>query len=246
MKLATFVAILTMLFMLTHPLATLALLAVLLSALVACRTPLAGLWRMLEPLLLVFVLILTVTTVTTPSTGTGSTGVLGTFWGLRATLSGVWVGMAFVARIIVMVVATYAVAISTPVDDLLTVLSGLHAPAWLSILVTTALSFIPTMARRKDLIVEAQRARGAPIEHRRLVGQVVAFVPVMVPLIANGILMADNLAVALTNRGYGAARTVTTMRDLTFRRSDAGVLAGVVLALSGAVWLRYGLGWGVL
>ena len=246
-KLAAFVAIMAVLFMVTHPLGNLILLAVVLSALVASRTPLGGLWPMLQPLLLVFVLIVVVTTVTTTRFADGEHAqVLFTFWGLQATLGGLLVGLDFVVRIVIMVVATYAFAISTPVDDLLIVLSMAHAPAWLSILVTTALSFIPTMARRKDLIVEAQRARGARVDDAKTIGQVLAFVPTMVPLITNAILLADNLAIALTNRGYGAARTMTPMRDLTFRRSDALVLTAVILLLSAASWLRYGLGYGVV
>jgi energy-coupling factor transport system permease protein len=246
-KLATFVAIMTVLFVITHPLGNLALLVVLLAALAASRTPLGGLWSMLQPLLLVFVLILAVTTVsTTRFTNAGNALVLMTFWGLPATLGGLLMGLSFVVRIVVMVVATYAFAISTPVDDLLIVLSGLHAPAWLSILMTTALSFIPTMARRRDLIVEAQRARGTRVLDTGPLGQVTSNVAIMVPLVTNAILLADNLAVALTNRGYGAARTMTAMRDLSFRPSDAVVLAAVILLVSAAVWLRYGLGYGVV
>jgi hypothetical protein len=36
------------------------------------------------------------------------------------------------------------------------------------------------------------------------------------------------------------------MRDLSFRPSDAVVLAAVILLVSAAVWLRYGLGYGVV
>ncbi len=246
-KLATFVAIITALFVITHPVGNLILLAVLLSALVASQTPLGGLWSMLQPLLVVFVLIVAVTTVTsTRFTDPGNAAVLIGFWGVQATLGGLLIGLTFVIRIVVMVVATYAFSISTPVDDLLIVLSRAHAPAWLSILVTTALSFIPTMARRRDLIVEAQRSRGARVKDSGPVGQVVASTTIMVPLITNAILLADNLAIALTNRGYGAAGTMTSMRDLAFRRSDALVLVAVILLLSAAFWLRYGLGYGVV
>ena len=246
-KLATFAAIMTGLFVITHPLDHLFLLILLLAALVASRTPLGGVWSMLQPLLLVFVLIVVVTAVTaTRFTQADNARVLITFWGLRATLGGVLLGLAFVVRIVVMVVATYAFALTTSVDDLLIVLSRAHAPAWLSIIVATALSFIPTMARRKDRIVEAQRARGAGVEDAGVRGRVHAFVPIVIPLITNAILLADNLAVALTNRGYGAATTMTAMRDLTFRRTDALVLATVILLLSATIWLRYGLGLGVV
>ena len=246
-KLATFVAIMIVLFVLTHPLGNLIVLALLLSVLVASRTRLGGLWSMLQPLLLVFVLIVAATTFTSTRFTQGqNTRVLIAFWGLQATVGGVLVGLNFVVRIVVMVVATYAFATTTPVDDLLLVLSAARAPAWLSILVTTALSFIPTMVRRKGLILEAQRARGARLQGRGPVAQVSAFVPLMVPLITNAILMADNLATALTDRGYGATNAMTAMRDLTFGRSDARVLGAVILFLSGAIWLRYGLGYGVV
>lgn len=244
-KLVTLVVIMAALFMVTHPVGDLLLLTVLMSALAASRTPLGRLWPMLRPLLPVFVLIVAVTTVTTTRfSNVENARVLFTVWGLQATLGGVLVGLTFVVRIVVMVVATYAFAISTPVDDVLIVLSRAHAPASLSILVTTALSLIPTMVRRKDLIMEAQQARGARVRAAGPIGQVVAFGPVVIPMITNAILMADNLAIALTNRGYGAASTMTAMRDLTFRRSDALVLAAVILLLAGVLWLRYGLGYG--
>jgi len=145
-----------------------------------------------------------------------------------------------------MVLATYALTISTPIDDLLIVMSDLHFPSWLSILVTTAITFVPTLARKLDLIIDAQRARGARVTNKGPIGQVVAVVPIMVPLITNSILIADNLAVAMTNRGYGANDSMTAMRDLAFRRSDALVLGAVTAMLITIAWLRYGLGYGVV
>ena len=247
-KIAAFGSIMTALFMITHPVGNLIVLAVLLAALVASRTPLGGLGPMLQPLLLVFVLIVVVTTFTTstPFADGDNSRVLASAWGLQATLGGLLVGVNFVVRIIAMVMATHAFAISTPVDDVLIVLSKAHAPTWLSILVTTALSFIPTMVHRRDLIVEAQRARGVRIRGKGPVGQVVAFLPIMVPLITNAILMADNLAIALTNRGYGAAKSMTAMRDLRWRLTDVLVLLAVALLLLTGIWLRYSLRYGVL
>lgn len=58
------------------------LLALLLSALVASRTPLGGLWSMLQPLLLVFVLIVAVTMGTTTRFTQAQNIVLVGFWGL--------------------------------------------------------------------------------------------------------------------------------------------------------------------
>jgi energy-coupling factor transport system permease protein len=246
-KIAVFVAIMIALFLFTHPLGNLVLLALLVAALAAGRTPFHGLWAMLQPLLIVFVLIVAVTMFTSSQfTLAENAQVLFSLWGWPVTLGALLVGLNFVVRIVLMVVATYAFTISTPIDDLLLVMAKVHAPYWLAILVTTAISFIPTMVRKKDLIVEAQRARGARVKDSGPVGQIVAFVPIMVPLITNSILLADNLAIAMTNRGYGATNSMTAMRDLRFRPSDLLVLAVVLVILVGVIWVRLGLGYGVV
>ncbi len=246
-KIAVFVVIMVALFVFSHPLGNLALLAILLAALLAVRTPMGGLWAMLQPLLLVFVLIVAVTMFTSSQfTLPENARALFSLWGWPVTLGALLVGLNFVARILLMVVATYAFTVSTPIDDLLVVMSKVHAPYWLSILVTTALTFIPTMVHKKDLIVEAQRARGARVKDTGPVGQIVSFIPIMVPLITNSILLAENLAVAMTNRGYGATNSMTAMRDLTFRTVDMVVLSVAALTLVVVCWLRFSLGYGVV
>jgi len=246
-KIATFAATMIALFVITHPLGNLLLLAIVLAALFASRTPLGGLWAMLQPLLPMFVLIVAVTTVASNQFPLGRNAqVLFSLWGMHATLGGLLVGLNFVVRILLMVVATYAFTISTPIDDLISVMSKVHAPYWLSILVTTAIAFIPTMAHKRDLIIEAQRARGARVKDKGPVAQILAFVPIMVPLITNSILLADNLAIAMTNRGYGASNSMTVMRDLKLRPTDVLVIAAAGALLLAVVWLRYGFGQGVL
>lgn len=244
-KIAAFVAIMVALFVITHPVGNVLLLVLLVASLLLARTPFGGLWMMLQPLLVVFVLIVVVTMFTsTQFTKPEYARILFSVGALDATEGGLLVGLNFVARIVLMVVATYAFTISTPIDDLLAVMAKVHAPYWLAILVTTAISFIPTMSRKKDLIIEAQQARGARVKGSGPIGQIVSFVPIMVPLITNSILMADNLAIAMTNRGYGASRTMTEMTDLKLRPSDVVVLTATVAALASVLWVRFGLGYG--
>lgn len=246
-KLVCFVAIMVAVITLSHPLWTTALLAGLLAALAAAGTPLRGLRAVIEPLVPVLVLVVAVTLVTGGrSTAPDHVGVLITVGPMTATVAGLLVGLNLVARILVMVVATYAVTISTPVDDLLVVMATLRAPTWLSILVTTAISAIPTMARKKDLIIDAQRARGARVRNSGPIGRITAVIPLMVPLITGSILMAENLAIALTNRGYGARTSMTMLRELRLRRSDLVVLTLVLAVVAVLVWLRFARGYGRL
>jgi len=243
-KIASFVAVMVALFAITHPLGNGLLLLGMLLTLAAAGTPLRGLWAPLQPLLPLLLLIVAVTMVTSPRAEYSR--LLFAVGGVHATVGGLLVGLNLAMRILVMVVATYAFTISTPVDDLLAAMAQVHAPPWLSILVSTAISFIPTMTRVLDRIVEAQRARGARAGGRGPVGRVAALVPIMVPLITSSILLADNLAVAMTNRGYGARKSMTQLRDLSFRRSDLVVLAVVLVLLATILWLRYVRGYGVL
>lgn len=246
-KLICFAAVLVAAIVLSHPLWNAALLAVLLAALVLARTPLGGLRAVVEPLLPVLVLVVAVTLVTADRVAPADhPRVLFALGPVTATVGGLLVGLNLVARILVMVAATYAVTISTPVDDLLVVMATLRAPTWLSILVTTALSFIPTLARKKDLIIDAQRARGAHVRTSGPIGRLAALVPIMVPLMTGSVLMAENLAVALTNRGYGARTSMTMLRDLRLRRADLLVLTVVLVGVSVLVWVRFTRGWGRL
>lgn len=240
-KLVGLVAVLVAVFLLDHPLGTAGLAVALLGVVAGGGLPLRGVWTMLQPLLVVFVLIVAVTAFTgDPFAAPEGRQVLFSWWGMDATVGGLLLGLNFVARIVAMVIATYAFAASTPVDDLLLVLAGLRAPAAMAIVVTTAIAFVPTMVTAKEQIEAAQQARGAPASGR--FGRIVAFVPVMVPLITTSILLADRLAVAMTSRGFGAHRTMTAMGELRFRPSDL-VALGLVLAAFGLVfWLRFGLG----
>ncbi len=244
-KLIGFLAVLAAVFLFGHPLGNAGLAAVLLAVVALGGLSLRGVWTMLQPLLAIFVLIVAVTAFS----GGGLVlpehrQVLFSLWGLDATVGGLLVGLNFVARIVVMVIATYAFTASTPIDDLLLVLAQLRAPSGVSLVVTTAISFVPTMVATKDQIVAAQQARGARPAAR--FGRIAGGVAVMVPLITTSILLADRLAVAMTSRGFGAHRTMTAMRRLRLRGWDVVVLGIVLAGLAVVTWVRFGLGYGVV
>lgn len=238
-KIVVFVAVMVALFVFSDPWWNLGLLVLMAVVLLAARLPLGGLWLMVQPLLIVFALIVLLTTVSPQRLATPGLDqpwfTVGPFVG---TVGGLLVGVNFVVRILLMVLITYAFTATTPIDDILLVMNQVRAPYWLSILVTTSITFIPTMGRKKDLILEAQRARGSRSSGKGALGGLIAVVPIMVPLMTNSILMAENLAVAMTNRGYGASNSMTTLRDLRFTRGDIAIIAVTVVALAGVIALR--------
>ena len=141
-----------------------------------------------------------------------------------------------------MILATVTFTVTTPIDDILSFLNRVHAPYELSIVIATAISFVPTLMNKKDLIFQAQKARGAGISDKGGIKQLMAFIPIMVPLVTNSILMADSLAISMTNRGYGANKSWTDMIESHPEAKDYIVMVIFAILLTGAFVVRYRFG----
>ncbi len=244
-KTLVFALLVVMLLVVDHPAWNGLLFAGLLACLLAARVPVKGALTTLRPLMTLFVLVAVFALFGPPNFHHAQHHtVLFGLWGLNATVGGLLVGTDFIIRIVALVVLTTAYLSATPVDDLLVALDRAHAPYWLGVLLTTAITFVPTMTRKKELIWDAQRARGADVGRRGPVGRIAAFVPIMVPLLASAILVADNLSVALTNRGYGATGRMTALRDLRWRWWDGTICLVAVAGCAGWLWARFALGLG--
>lgn len=150
-------------------------------------------------------------------------------------------GAAFVlARVLLLLTAASALTFTTPptrvaaaVEALLSPLKKLGVPAAeLSLAMTVALRFIPVLLGEAQLLLKAQRSRGAGAAGRGPVKWAQLTVSLLVPLIAGAIRRAEELAVAMESRGYrpGAART--RLLELKMQKRDAAVLA-----LLGALFL---------
>ncbi len=246
-----FLVMIALVFFFNHPLYNLCLLLIMIGIMRWGRLSIRGFFNMTIPMLPVFLIILLFTLFTQPYGLPQVYSEKELFHllpggGLAATLGGLVLGLNFLFRILMMIAATYLFISTTSVDDILLLMNQLKASYSMSILLTTAITFIPTMNHKKDLILQAQRARGATIRQGGVFGQLRSFVPIMVPLITNSILMANNLAIAMTNRGYGASRQLTMMRDLSFTRQDWLFTGLTALLLIVAVILRFALGMGIL
>jgi energy-coupling factor transport system permease protein len=101
----------------------------------------------------------------------------------------------------------------------------------LTLVLTLALRFLPTVMEEAERIVSAQRARGARFEGDVL-ARARALIPLAVPLFASCLRRADTLAMAMTARGYRPGVVRTQMEPLLFARRDALVIAGTLLLLA--------------
>lgn len=132
-----------------------------------------------------------------------------------------------------MTLTTTPIALTDGMEKLMAPLAKLGFPAHeLSMMMTIALRFIPTLIEEADKIMKAQMARGADFESGNLVKRAKSMVPVLVPLFISAFRRADELAMAMESRCYHGGEGRTRMHVLKLRAGDG--VAALSLALMAA------------
>ena len=145
---------------------------------------------------------------------TGGDTVLVRFWIFTITLEGVFRAFFMVVRILMLISGTFLLTYTTSpilltdgLESLLSPLKKLHAPIHeLSMIMSIALRFIPTLIEETDKIMSAQRARGADFESGNLIQRAKALLPLLVPLFISAFRRAEELATAAGPPGGGRTR----------------------------------------
>ena len=88
----------------------------------------------------------------------------------------------------------------------------------LSMIMSIALRFIPTLMDELDKIILAQKSRGSEISSGSLMTRIKAFIPLMIPLFISAFQRADELAIAMEVRGYDANVQRTSYRKLSWHK----------------------------
>lgn len=165
------------------------------------------------------------------------------FWVIRIYTEGVAYAIMIAVRIVCIVICTSVLITYTtsPIDltdgleRLLSPLKKLHVPVHdLSMMMTMALRFIPTLIDETDRIMNAQKARGADINSGGLIKRIKALIPIMIPLFVSSFHRAEELATAMECRCYRGDSGRTRMKVLRTSAVDWVFLA-VFLAFCTAV-----------
>ncbi|MFT8704715.1 energy-coupling factor transporter ATPase [Bifidobacterium aquikefiricola] len=108
---------------------------------------------------------------------------------------------------------------------------GFHVQE-LSLVMSLALRFIPTLTREARQIIDAQAARGGSVETGGPVQRVKALSSIVVPVFAGALRHADNVSLALDARCYEGGSGRTHFRMLSTDAKDYCFLAGSVLYIA--------------
>ncbi|AET68315.1 ABC-type cobalt transport system, permease component CbiQ [Desulfosporosinus orientis DSM 765] len=227
---------------------------VLLTGLLAAwiKIPLKKIWGMLFPLIPIIISIILITGFTfAPERFDRAASQTILFYALPgnhlgATVGGFLMGTTFILRLINMMIASSVLTLTTSMEEFTQFFQKMKVPAEVSMMLTMAIRFIPTLDKKRRQIIEAQKARGTRFNEKGIIGAIRSYLPIMIPMFINSIMMANSLSMAMLNRGYGLTRTWTTMKDLTFTSRDYWAIALILLTLGAAFYLRFGFKLGVL
>ena len=171
--------------------------------------------------------------------------VLLSFWVITVTLEGIRTAVFMILRIMLLVSGTFLmtyttspIALTDGLERLLNPPKKIKVPVHeLSMMMSIALRFIPTLIEETDKIMSAQKARGADFETGGLVKRAKALLPILVPLFVGAFRRADELATAMESRCYHGDKGRTRMKVLRMSGSDVFSLTLGVLLLAGVIVL---------
>ena len=165
-----------------------------------------------------------------------------------------WEGIAravqMILRIVLLITGTFLltyttspIALTDGLEILMNPLKKIKVPVHeMTMMMSMALRFIPTLIEETDKIMSAQKARGADFETGSLIDRAKALLPVMVPLFVSALRRADELAVAMESRCYHGGEGRARMKQLKMAGRDYAALAvGAAFLAAMIVMKKYGV-----
>ncbi len=242
LKLILVISYMVLIFLVSKPLPLVLSVFGLLALILLSRVPLKLMIQSLRPILfiLAFAFFLNLFTIQ------GRTLVeLGP---LRITYESVEVAVRMALRLIMLIsgttllltLTTTPILIADAMERLLKPLTRFGFPAHeMSMMMSIALRFVPTLLEETDKIMKAQSSRGADYDTGGLITKAKGLVSVLIPLFVSAFKRADELAVAMEARCYRGGLNRTRLRIMHFSREDAFFSIGFGLSAVILLLLEY-------
>lgn len=205
------------------------------------KIPLKTVTKGLKPILLI-VIITSILQIAYVKTGITLIDV----WKIRITSGGVLTAVFMALRISLLIVMSTMLTYTTSPTSLTNGLDRVFAPFkkigidfhTVTMIMTIALRFIPTLIEEVDKIMSAQKSRGANFEQGSIVKRAKALIPLFIPLLFNSIRRAYELANAMTCRCYNGGKGKTTMNALKYSARDYLATLGCAVIIAAVVLLN--------
>ena len=173
--------------------------------------------------------------------------ILAQFWIFKIIKEGIFTAFFMALRISMLIMGTFLltyttspIALTDGLESLLGPLKKVKVPVHeLSMMMSIALRFIPTLIEETDKIMSAQKARGADFESGSLLDRAKALVPILVPLFISAFRRADELAIAMECRCYHGGEGRTKLHVLRYQTRDYLVMGSYAVILASVLTLAH-------
>jgi energy-coupling factor transport system permease protein len=172
----------------------------------------------------------------------GGTVILN-FYFIHVTYQGIRLAVFVSVRLVFLIIGTSMmtyttspIALSDGLEQLMAPLKVIKIPVHeLSMMMSIALRFIPTLIEETDKIMSAQKARGADFESGNLMQRMRAMLPILIPLFVSAFRRAEELALAMDCRCYRGGEGRTRLRRLKLVKVDYWSYVVFVLLFAGVI-----------
>ncbi|GLB47516.1 energy-coupling factor transporter transmembrane protein EcfT [Philodulcilactobacillus myokoensis] len=161
------------------------------------------------------------------------------FWIFNISSFGAHIAiMSFFRFIIAIIISmlflltTSPIEISDTISSLLNPLKFIHVPVEdISLTISIALRFVPTMTGEVHRIMDAQKSRGVQFHKGNVIKRIKMSIPIMFPLFINTFKRAEDLASAMILRGYTGNRYRSSIRKMHWHINDTIVFIAIILII---------------
>ena len=162
------------------------------------------------------------------------------------TYEGIDRAFKMILRIVMLITGTFLltyttspIALTDGMELLMAPLKRINVPVHeMTMMMSMALRFIPSLIEETNKIMSAQKARGANFETGGILQRAKALVPILVPLFVSSFRRADELAVAMECRCYHGGEGRTRMKQLKMAARDFIALTLALLFLALIIFLK--------
>ena len=152
------------------------------------------------------------------------------------TYEGLHRGMLLTWRFVFLILSAAILTMTTTPSELMSGIERILRPLRplgisshdVAIMVSMVLRFVPALLQELDQIKEAQMARGADFKTGNVLARMKRISSLVIPLVRNSILRAEELATGMEGRGYHRGPR-TYMRELRMTPSGYTILAVLVI-----------------
>lgn len=165
------------------------------------------------------------------------------FWFLSITQEGIQNSLLVMARILNLTIVSACLTFTTSPNDMTYGIEWFLKPLQkfkietqdMTMMLTIAIRFIPSVFEEANKIISAQKSRGADMHQKDLIKRLKSFIPVVVPLMMSSLRRAYELSTAMECRCYGICEKRTRMKKLCIDIGDIVALIFVLVTLAGVI-----------